>query len=413
MDIKRIIEFIQSETTENEVNLLAAYQAIDYMLSEEQKIIDCYIPQLISNRDYDRVNKYVEMSKIVSETYLNMLELAQEYGLDINKTMDEEKSEKREIVNEVLEDDIELLFLNDKKINYENYRVDESVAYEVMTDFCHMKPAAFSLDGIRYPARLWKLVLLKTCELLWKKNHNIFEDFLEDKFMQGKTRKYFSVDNSDMTRPELINGTDIFVETNLSANNVRDVIIKMLDKYRIPHVAYKIYLSKDLNPLHTEKNKSESEKIKDSMDEELQEISPQDTQNLNIQYFCADYDYKTQRCMNEDSPYFIMECCKKENCNYIKNVKIFMDDKEEVGDIYIISKTILKKKTCPYCKKTMKGTRFSLKCREVQETWREEIYGCLCENCGRAYITEGAYHLLVKNGILKNIRATFITEENI
>lgn len=90
-----------------------------------------------------------------------------------------------------------------------------------------------------------------------------------------------------------------------------------------------------------------------------------------------------------------------------------MDDKEEVGDIYIISKTILKKKTCPYCKKTMKGTRFSLKCREVQETWREEIYGCLCENCGRAYITEGAYHLLVKNGILKNIRATFITEENI
>ena len=64
--------------------------------------------------------------------------------------------------------------------------------------------------------------------------------------MQGKTRIYFSENEKLMSNPEQIKETNIFVETNLSANGIRDLIVKMLDQYRIPHAAYKIYLSKDL-----------------------------------------------------------------------------------------------------------------------------------------------------------------------
>lgn len=174
-----------------------------------------------------------------------------------------------------------------------------------------MKPAAFELDGVRYPARLWKLVLLKTCELLYDKNSSLFEAFVDDKFMQGKTREYFSINDSGMTKPERIKGTDIFVETNLSANSIRDVIVKMLDKYRIPHAAYQIYLSKDFNPLHTEENQYERSMDEDSVYEEKEVEKRQGSEILNMQDFCEDYDCKTGKCMNENSPYFIMECCKK------------------------------------------------------------------------------------------------------
>ena len=65
---------------------------------------------------------------------------------------------------------------------------------------------------------MWKQMLVKICEILNQKNNKIFEEFLEDKFMQGKTRKYFSRNEASLWIPEKIKGSNIFVETNLSAN---------------------------------------------------------------------------------------------------------------------------------------------------------------------------------------------------
>lgn len=66
-----------------------------------------------------------------------------------------------------------------------------TVAHDLMTDFRYTKPAAFSLDEIRYPARMWKQMLVKTCEILNQKNNKTFEEFLEDKFMQEKPESIF------------------------------------------------------------------------------------------------------------------------------------------------------------------------------------------------------------------------------
>lgn len=53
-----------------------------------------------------------------------------------------------------------------------------------------------------------------------------------------------------MRKAELIQGTDIYVTTNLSANNIRNIIQKMLRKYGIPLSEYKIYLKADYTALH-------------------------------------------------------------------------------------------------------------------------------------------------------------------
>lgn len=399
MNIKDIIEFIKNETPENEEVLIEAYKLVSDMLKKEQKIIDCSIPRLISKRDYDKVSKYVEMSKVVSELYSNITECAKEYGIDVSDNQGREISEIEEKANESLEDEFNVSYSIEKRINYEDYRVDENIAYGLMTDFCHMKPAAFSLDGVRYPARLWKLVLLQTCELLWEKNQSIFEDFVEDKFMQGKTRNYFSIDNRGMNKPELIKGTDIFIETNLSANNIRDVIIKMLDKYRIPHAAYKIYLSKDFNPLHTNNSMCDENIVEDDISENQEEKEQlvQNPEILDMKDYCADYDYKTQKCMNENSPYFVMECCKQTNCAYIP-----------LKPMYVLPKKTLKKKRCPQCGNLMEKTIFPVNYEDEKGMHHNNLYGCWCEQCKKSYITEGTYQSFVSNKDLDKIKVTFV-----
>ena len=405
MNIESIVEFIQNETPENEELLISAYKSVKCLLNIEQECIDHRISELVLERDYDRVNDYVKMSKTVSEISSYINEWATKCGVNKNEIIGESVTDENEITNELPEDDMEINLTGEKRINYESFRVDENVAYNLMTDFRYMKPAAFSLDGVRYPARLWKLVLLKTCELLWEKNSNIFTEFVEDKFMQGKTRTYFSVDKSIMAKPELINGTEIFVETNLSANSIRDVIVKMLDKYRIPHAAYQIYLSKDLNPLHTEEYRYQ--------DTGTEEMLTQDFETLDMQSICVDYDYKTEKCMNENSPYFIMECCKKESCAYItKAQRDRVIDKSTPEKVYVFSRKVLKKKICPECGHNMKGAMFSVEFESNNELKQNKLYGCCCKNCGRLYVTEGTYHSFVANKDLENIKVTFVIDED-
>lgn len=280
--ILSIIEFIQNETPENQELLDKAIGAIKDVLQSEQALVDENAMNLLRERDYDKMQKYIDMSKTIASVQASMKDIFEKIGVD--KPKEKKAVLRKGVAKEISEDDMEFLEDDQKKINYEEYRVDETVPYDLMKDFCYTKPAAFSLDGIRYPARMWKQLLVKICEILNQKNNKIFEEFLEDKFMQGKTRKYFSRNEASLWNAEKIKGSNIFVETNLSANSTRDMVMKMLDKYRIPYAAFKVYLSKDLSPLHKEDMNS------DNLDEDKQEFREE---NLDMQEICEDYDFKT------------------------------------------------------------------------------------------------------------------------
>lgn len=388
MEIENIIEFLKKETPEHEDLLNVAYEAICNLLKAEQKNIDNRISELLSERDYIKVNEYVQMSKEVSDMISIVEAIGDKYELYDNV---EKMPNERKLVADIEE----ICISNTKRINYEEFRVDENMPFTLMTDFRYMKPAAFSLDGMRYPARLWKLVFIKTCELLWEKNRTIFEGFIDDRFMQGKTRTYFSKDSSGMAKPELIHDTEIFVETNLSANNIRDVIIRMLEKYRIPTAAYQIYLSKDLSPLHTEEAETPVE------DELVEEAA------LNVckmEKICLDYDVKTEKCLNENSPYFIMECCKQKNCAYIHRKKTV---EYEPKDIFVLPKKMLKPQICPKCEERMRRTMFLIGFDDKGKQKDGNAYGCLCENCNTSYITEGTYTSFTRNKELEKINVNF------
>ena len=126
--ILSIIEFVQNETPENQELLDKAIGAIKDVLQSEQALVDENAMNLLRERDYDKMQKYIDMSKTIAS-------------------------------------------------------VQSSIK-------------------------------------------DIFEEFLEDKFMQGKTRKYFSRNEASLRNPEKIKESNIFVETNLSANSIRDMVMK-------------------------------------------------------------------------------------------------------------------------------------------------------------------------------------------
>lgn len=397
--ILSIIEFIQNETPENQELLDKAIGAIKDILQSEQALVDENAMNLLRERDYDKMQKYIDMSKTIASVQSSIKDIFEEIGVD--KPKEKKVVLRKSADKEILEDDMEFLEDDQRRINYEEYRVDETVAHDLMTDFRYTKPAAFSLDEIRYPARMWKQMLVKICEILYQKNNKIFEEFLEDKFMQGKTRKYFSRNEASLRNPEKIKGSSIYVETNLSANSTRDMVMKMLDKYRIPYAAFKVYLSKDLNPLHKEDIKN------DDLDEDQQEFKEE---NLNMQEICEDYDFKTGKCLQEESPYFAMECCRRKSCKYIQHHKKEQCKKCRYEKIYVYPKDLLRKNGCPECGDTLENKKIQVKYGNGEDAKMINLSAAYCQRCNEMYITEGTYNTFISDKDKSKLESEFILD---
>ena len=398
MEIEEILEFIQNEISQGKRKTNDVIRCVYEFMLSAKKDIDYGVLELLKNQNYEKAQEYMNMSKKISDV-LKYLEKF--VGINLGEANDEIVEEKTGDESDSISYD-NCISASCKRVNYEEFRVDESVPYDIMNDFCYKKPAAFSIDGEKYSARLWKSVLLKTCELLYAKNKKIFEEFLNDKFMQGETRIYFSENEKLMSNPEQIKETNIFVETNLSANGIRDLIVKMLDQYRIPHAAYKIYLSKDLNPLHIEESSDKGAISENLNNENLQEISEQ----INMQDVCDEYDPKTEKCMNEDAPNFIMECCKKVSCLYKKK------DAEKTSNyndnIYVLSRKQFKSKKCVRCGANVRGIGISVTYNVGFIIENYNLHGCQCLKCNRKYITRAAYNAFINDTKTENITTKFI-----
>jgi hypothetical protein len=93
------------------------------------------------------------------------------------------------------------------------------------TTFTNRSANSFVFKGKKYAVRSWKEILMKVCQLMHVTHRADFNKILE---LKGRKRPYFSRNKNEIRQPEKIEGTDIFAETNLSANSIikmsRDVI---------------------------------------------------------------------------------------------------------------------------------------------------------------------------------------------
>lgn len=84
---------------------------------------------------------------------------------------------------------------------------------------------SFTLQGKVYPVRSWKEMLVTTCNIIAHNHGKQFDNVLN---LVGRKRPYFSKNPNELRRPEEIDNTGIYVETNRSADNIVDFTLQIL-----------------------------------------------------------------------------------------------------------------------------------------------------------------------------------------
>lgn len=131
--------------------------------------------------------------------------------------------------------------------------MDDTVAYDIEdTPVTFKRLAAFSFHGKRYPVTKWKALLVKLCDILYKENPAIMREMSTEERQPGKKRVKMSTNKAEIHIPAKIAGSDIWVETNRSASDIRKSILVLPERYNVSSEHLKVYFRRDYAALHAD-----------------------------------------------------------------------------------------------------------------------------------------------------------------
>ena len=87
---------------------------------------------------------------------------------------------------------------------------------------------SFTFQGKRYETKYWNELLLKLSSILAESHREHFDDILT---ISGRKRLFFSRNPADLRTPNQIDGTDIYAETNLSADSILRLSKNVIEKF--------------------------------------------------------------------------------------------------------------------------------------------------------------------------------------
>lgn len=254
MKLEPLINFYKEKYPEKTIEICEAIDLLIDSLNNIKSEIGKSVFALFDNDEYDLVDEYKNHARMTA-TIINRLN-------DISN---------RITVDETLELDNESEYNNTEEINYNNdiFNVDSKIPHTLYEDFTYTKPAGIKIENTYLKAIEWRDIFNMCCQYLLKKDEKLFLSFLDDISMQGRTRKYFSKTPDQLREPELITGSDIYLECNVNAIFVRNIIIKMLEKYEIPKRHCHIFIRRDLTSLHNNsiKKHTTTKKLEESNNE--------------------------------------------------------------------------------------------------------------------------------------------------
>lgn len=113
---------------------------------------------------------------------------------------------------------------------------------DLKADFAGHIPVAFSIWGKETPTKTWKELFIKICEILAGAAYHRIHHLAEIETLRGQKLVYLSTKPDDMRRPRQLSGTDIYIETALKANQVRDLVLTLLSVCSISENEFFIYV---------------------------------------------------------------------------------------------------------------------------------------------------------------------------
>ncbi|WP_139276701.1 transposase [Spirulina major] len=108
--------------------------------------------------------------------------------------------------------------------------------------YTHKTIKAFSFNDSEYDVTTWREFLVTVCTLM-KLYHN--KDFAKVLQIKGKKNAYFSKHSDDLKNPEKISGSGIYIETNLSSNQIIKFVHRIITHFDYPENCIQIVLDEE------------------------------------------------------------------------------------------------------------------------------------------------------------------------
>ncbi|MCG3083197.1 hypothetical protein JEG43_06295 [Anoxybacillus sp. LAT_35] len=230
MNVKELISLIKEEVPNKAIDLMDSLELLKETIADTLTEILKKSHTAFQQRNltkWNELNRLIDQIVPIEERIAQIIE-----ELDLDVTVKENEMERRTLPN------------------YSDYLVDSNVEHTLYEDYTHRRPCAFKMnDNPRIEVSTWKEMLIKTCEILMEKDEEKFLSFEHLDKMNGKKRKYFSVSSDGMREPVSIKGK-MYIETLMSSNGFRNLVIKLLKEYNLKISDYKIYLRADYSELN-------------------------------------------------------------------------------------------------------------------------------------------------------------------
>ena len=464
--MKELIDFLQREFSDDAKEMQTDLQRICDCLDKVHSEVDKRLPTI--KGDYAKIGEYYTMGQELKQIKEKIKEICDLFPESESAGAIDIPEESEIMPEKLLEVDIPEESLIDKdeedkisakggRVNYANYRVDDTVPHFLSEDFTHKRPVAFEFDGTQYSVKDWKQFLLMICEIMYNKNHAQFESIVMEKDMQGKTRAYFSNNKevyTTMYDGRKISNSNIYIETTHSANTICDIVSILFRKYRIPYAALQIYLKADYTPLHqaeteskpdnnrsvttkidskssTKSNPDDYRFIKDSYvkqsDPAMNGLSQRMGTPSHLEYLhmkendtkrhksrCIEYDNKKDICMCTDSANYLLKCGGSSHCKYYREETLIKNDDtkstiKKKPVIKVIPKNDIK--LCPVCKIGTKKESLIVNYLENGKNKRNLLTSYHCEVCKSSYIPDSLYRTYTAHKDKNNIDVEFVMEQ--
>ncbi|WP_163151111.1 hypothetical protein [Anoxybacillus sp. MB8] len=238
MKFEELTAVLKQEFPEEAINLAESLVLVKEIINDVMNAINHQMSKAYIDRNFDKSRAYMNMAEKFHQFEIKLEDIINELEVDNVDFMVPVENEEDDTTKNPVR-------------NYSQYEVDSDVEHTLYENLTHIRPYGFKINEHQIvKVRTWKEMLVKACEFLIAIDEEKFLNFENVDYMNGKKNKYFSVDSRLLRKPENV-ANKIYVETNMSSNAIRNLLIKLLKEYNFKVKEFKVYFRADYTSLNS------------------------------------------------------------------------------------------------------------------------------------------------------------------
>jgi hypothetical protein len=239
MELEKVLKTIQAELPAKSMELADSIGLAREVLTDIKDAAIQEMVRLVGMKDYAKSQKMLELRREIDSleerlgTYIDLLDI-----------------DMSEVAQEGLEADDEADAATKMPRDYSQYEVDSTVEHSLLENLTHVRPHGFVfMNDTLTTVKTWKEMLIALCLRLHEIDSTKLGQFPGMPHLNGKKNSYFSTTPEGMREPKPVT-EGIFLETNQSANALRNLMVKVLKAYGYKVRDLKVYFKADYSTMN-------------------------------------------------------------------------------------------------------------------------------------------------------------------